>query len=351
MTDQIISEIQGKAGILTLNRPKAINALNLEMVLELTRVLKDWEHEDSVQLVIFKGAGDRGLCAGGDIAMLYRDALEDGTEGVEFWREEYQLDYLISRYTKPTVAIMNGIVLGGGIGIAGHCSHRVVTDDTRVGMPEVNIGFSPDVGGSRLLANAPDNLGRHLAYTAGHVGPAEAIDTGFADYYVPKEQIEKLINALAENGVDDIAKYAEEIGQGFGVNRDEMVDVYSAPTIEDILKRLEDLASDKGAEHWAADALKRIRRNSPLGLKVTEYSLNLNGGATVEETLTNDFWMSAHFQRDPDFAEGVRAQIIDKDRNPQWNCATLESVSSRKVKSFFTPIDKPGFEPPQFQAV
>lgn len=351
MTDQVLSSIKGKAGIITLNRPKAINALNLEMVLEITRVLQDWENNPTVELVIFQGAGDRGFCAGGDIAMLYHDALANGTEGVEFWRKEYQLNYLISRYAKPTVAMMNGIVLGGGIGISGHCSHRVATDDTRVGMPEVNIGFSPDVGGSRLLANAPDNLGRHLAYTAGHVGAAEAIDTGFADHYVPQSAIEELLEALTQNGIAAIEEFSEHIGPGFGNDREEMVAVYSATTIEDILENLENLAASKDAKHWSADALKRIRRNSPLGLKVAEHSMNINGGTTVQETLTNDFWMSAHFQRDPDFAEGVRAQIIDKDRNPQWNCSTLDSVSSEKVRSFFTPINAAGFEPPAFDEI
>jgi len=338
----VLSEINGRAGVITLNRPKAMNALNLDMIRQMRRVLDDWAGDEAVDLVIVRGAGERGLCAGGDIATLYRDALEGGGEGATFWKEEYELNHAISTYPKPYVPLMTGIVLGGGIGISAHGSHRVVTDDSRIGMPEVGIGYSPDAGGSHLLSRAPEGLGRHLAYTALHVGAAEAIDTGFADVYVPQERLGALVEKLCETGdAEAVREFARETGPGFGADRPEMAEVYSAADASEVLARLE--ASDS---EWAAEAAKAMRRNSPLGIRVTEESLNRNLVLDLAGTLTQEFWMSLKMQRHPEFAEGIRAQIIDKDRNPSWEYASLDDVPADVVSAVFEPVD--GAVPPSF---
>ncbi|AWB83708.1 enoyl-CoA hydratase/isomerase family protein [Corynebacterium liangguodongii] len=343
MTTEILNEVRGHAGILTLNRPQALNALTLEMIREARRVVDGWAADDAVELVVIRGAGERGLCAGGDVAALYRDAIAGGHEGETFWREEYELDYTIAAFPKPVVALMSGIVLGGGVGISAHASHRVVTDDSRVGMPEVGIGYSPDAGGSYLLSRAPDGLGRHLAYTALHVGAAEAIDTGFADVFVPSGSLDGLVDTLCETGDPGvIAEFSREIGPGFGTERGEMVEIYGdAHDPVEILARLDGCHSE-----WAAKAAKVMRRNSPLGIRVTQRSLERNLSLDLAGTLTQEFWMSLNMQRHPEFVEGIRAQVVEKDRSPKWTYASLEDVPTDLPDSMFEPISGP--TPPDF---
>ncbi|MDO4686854.1 MAG: enoyl-CoA hydratase/isomerase family protein [Corynebacterium sp.] len=332
----ILTEIRGKAGIITLNRPQAMNALNLEMVREMAAALDAWRDDPSVELVIVRGAGERGLCAGGDVITLYHDAQARGLEGAEFWTEEYRLNLDISEYPKPYVALQTGIVLGGGIGISGHGSHRIVTDDTRVGMPETGIGFVPDVGGSYLLNQAEDHLGTHLALTGVHVGPAEAIACGLADMYVPADQLEALVEALCERGVETLSEFAVDVPPAFGDDRAEMARVYAAETVEEILALL-----DASQSAWAADAARRIRRNSPLALKVTLESLRRARSQTLAEALETEFRVSMNMQRGTEFIEGVRAQLVDKDRTPRWAHATLEDVTPDMVEAMFGPVDDP----------
>ncbi|AKK04117.1 enoyl-CoA hydratase/isomerase family protein [Corynebacterium epidermidicanis] len=340
MTDQLLSEVRGNAGIITLNREKAINALTHEMVLEMTKVLDGWHDDPAVKLVIVRGAGERGLCAGGDVAALYDDALADGTAGAEFWADEYGLNLMISDYPKPYVAIMNGLVLGGGVGISAHGSHRIVTDSTKLGMPEVGIGFAPDVGGSWLLAHAPDNLGFHYGLTGAHEGGAQAIEAGLADYFVPDELIETLVADLCASGVvGDIEKHAVQPARGFGPDRVEMARVYDAESVEEILANL-----DASQAEWASDAAKRIRRNCPLALKVTFASISGAREKTLAEALQQEFRISCNMQRGTEFVEGVRAQLIDKDRNPQWNPSSLGEVEPEEMARMLGPVDDPRVE-------
>lgn len=332
----IRSEIKGHAGIITLDRPKALNALSHEMALDIERTLLDWREDERVKLVIVRGAGDRGLCAGGDVAALREDALNDGQAGADFWRDEYRLNLLISQYPKPYVAIMNGIVLGGGVGISAHGSHRIVTDSTRLGMPETGIGFCPDVGGSWLLGHAPHNLGIHYGLTGIHESGAQAIEAGMADYLVPDSKIEALIADLCESGqVGDVEKHAQELAVGFGPDRADFERIYGAESVEAILELL-----DAHDSEWATDAAKRIRRNSPLALKVTLESIRRARELTLADALKQEYRVSCHMQKNPDFAEGVRAQIIDKDRQPKWQPATLEDVTQAMVEAAFAPLEK-----------
>ncbi|MEL4358227.1 MULTISPECIES: enoyl-CoA hydratase/isomerase family protein [unclassified Luteococcus] len=340
---EVLTEVRGKAGVITLNRPKAMNALNQNMVDVLAQVLEQWRDDDQVSLVILAGAGERGLCAGGDVVSLYRDALANGTDGAKFWADEYALNLVISNYPKPYVAIMNGIVLGGGIGVSAHGSHRIVTDDTRVGMPETGIGFVPDVGGSHLLTHVPSHLGTHLALTGQHVGPGEAIECGLADVYVPQDQLATLVEQLCETGDAGLVQgFAQPAPTGFAAEHDDVEQVYSQETVEEILAALDELGQD-----WAADAAKRIRRNSPLALKVTLESLRRAKGQSLAEALDTEFRVSVNMQRGHEFVEGVRAQLVDKDRNPQWQPATLDEVGPDGVAAVFAPITDERITEPQ----
>ena len=337
MTDSLLITRQGRAGIITLNRPKTLNALDLEMIQGMKQALKDWENDDEVALVIVRGAGDRALCAGGDIANLYKDP----ELGKVFFKEEYELNHAIASYPKPYVALMKGIVLGGGVGISSHGSHRIVTETTRLGMPEVGIGFAPDAGGSYVLAQSPDRLGRHLAYTAIHVGAAEAIDLGFADHFVSEEQLDQLVEALAETGdVAQIESFVGDAGESFDGAREKMVDVYSADTVEETLNSL-----DRLEDEWAVKAAQKMRAHSPLSLKVAELLLDRAATGTLGDALTTEYWMALNMRTDGDFVEGVRAQIIEKDRNPQWKHSSIEEVDADLAVKI---LDRRGDNGPEF---
>ena len=188
MTAPVLSHVDGHAGHLVLNRPKAINALTHEMVTIIRGILAEWATDPAVQTVVLSGSGERGLCAGGDIVSIYHDGIAGGTASTDFWADEYRLDAEIASYPKPFVAIMDGIVLGGGIGLSAHADVRVVTERSKIGMPETGIGFFPDVGGTYLLAHSPGELGTHLALTSGRLNAADAILTGLADVHVPAER-------------------------------------------------------------------------------------------------------------------------------------------------------------------
>ena len=342
MTEKVLVSKAGHAGIITLNRPTALNALDLEMIRALSQTLKEWASDDDIALVVIRGAGDRAFCAGGDIAALYADA----ELGPVFFKEEYELNHLIASYPKPYVPLMKGVVLGGGVGVSSHGSHRIVTNSTRLGMPEVGIGFAPDAGGSYILANSRDRLGYHLAYTAVHVGAAEAIDLGFADYYVTDDKLDELVEVLASSGdVTEIEKFASDPGESFADDRAEMVDVYSADSVEETLKRLQDLSEGKPDDHWSVKAAKKISNHPPLSLKVTELLLERASVGTLGEALTTEYWMSLNMRQDGDFLEGVRALIIEKDKNPKWSHSHLQDVDAGAVLEI---LDRRGPNGPKF---
>src|SRR5215208_8139004 len=201
-SDEILTFVDGGVGLLTLNRPKAINSLTHSMVSEMHKTLTAWEHDDAVRTVVVEGAGDRGLCAGGDLVMLHHSASGDGSEARQFWYDEYVLNAQIGRFSKPYVALMDGIVMGGGVGISAHGSLRVVTETTKMAMPEVGIGFIPDVGGTLILSRAPGLLGLHAALTGAPFGAADAIAMGFADHFVPHDTLGEFKQAVIADGID-----------------------------------------------------------------------------------------------------------------------------------------------------
>ncbi|MBB1254478.1 enoyl-CoA hydratase/isomerase family protein [Streptomyces sp. OF3] len=328
-------ERRGRAGYLTLNRPRALNSLNHHMVRRLTEALTAWRADDSVEVVVVSGAGERGLCAGGDIRAIREDARSGGEASLAFWRDEYRLNALVASYPKPYVALMDGIVMGGGVGVSAHGRVRVVTERSRVAMPETGIGFVPDVGGTWLLAHAPGELGTHLALTARAVGAADAVLCGLADHHVPADRLPELRDALAEERPDRaLARFATEPAPGELAGQREWIDrCYAVDRVEDVLAAL--LAADLPE---AKEAAEHIHAKSPTSLKVTLRALRQArrlGG--LEEALEQEFRVSSAALRSPDLVEGVRAQIVDKDRSPRWSPPTLREVTDEDVAAFFAP--------------
>lgn len=332
----VLVDRRGRAGFLTLNRPRAINALNLEMVRMLTVALSAWRVDPRIQTVVITGAGERGLCAGGDIVSIYQDAIGGGDSSELFWREEYTLNALIARYPKPIVVIQDGIVLGGGIGISAHASHRIVTETSKLGMPETGIGFVPDVGGTWLLARSPGEAGTHLALTAGSVGPADAILLGLSDSFITSADIPSLLTALETDKVTDaVARFASTPPAGVLAGYDWLDDVYRGADLSEIVNRLEASASPA-----ARAAFEAISTKSPTALAVTLASLRRAADAeSLEDVLRQEFRVSLRCLKEPDLAEGIRAQVIDKDRNPAWVPAAIGDVEPAHVAAFFAPLD------------
>lgn len=329
----VIVEKRGRVGHLTLNRPKAINALTYEMVGIIQTALDEWVTDEDVQTVLLTGSGERGLCAGGDIVSMYYDAKAGGNESAEFWRAEYILNATIANYPKPYVAIMDGIVLGGGIGLSAHGNIRVVTEKSKVGMPETGIGFLPDVGGTFLLSRTPGETGTHLALTAGSIRAGDAIALGLADYYVLSEKLDELIAGLETSDAKDLlGKLAESAPESSLVaDRDWIDSCYAGDDLATIVQRLRE--HESVSAHKAADT---IDTKSPTSCAVTLRAIrNAAEFYTVEEALNQEYRLALGFHASAEFVEGVRAQVIDKDRNPQWNPPSISALTGDLIDSFF----------------
>ncbi|WP_282204585.1 enoyl-CoA hydratase/isomerase family protein [Kitasatospora fiedleri] len=336
-TEEVLVQREGRTGLIVLNRPKALNALTHAMVRRIAGALDDWERDDRVTTVVVTGAGGRAFCAGGDIVAIHR-AATGGDPGAaeEFWRDEYRLNARIARYPKPYVAVMSGIVMGGGVGVSAHGSVRIVTGTTRIAMPETGIGFVPDVGGTYLLALAPGELGTHLALTAGSADAGDALLCGLADHYVPAERLPALLDDLAELSVHDaLARYAAPAPPAdLGRHREWIDHCYAAGTVEEILHRLRN-----SGEATARQAADRITANSPSAVKATLTALRrARALGPLEAVLDQEYRTSCAALTTPDLAEGIRAQVIDKDRAPRWNPATLEAVTPAAAARYFAPL-------------
>jgi enoyl-CoA hydratase len=315
----------GRAGRITFTRPKALNALSHQMALALRRALDDWRDDADVALVIVDAEGDRAFCAGGDIAAVYQ-AGRDGDHriGRDFFRDEYLMNAAIADYPKPIAAFMQGFVMGGGVGVGGHASHRIVGDSTQIAMPESGIGLIPDVGGTWLLARAPGRLGEYLALTGTRMGPGDAIHAGFADAYLPEAEWPALIATLEQTG-DVSAIRGRTPPPAPLASRD--LNAFGKDDFAGIIAALEAAGDD--------EALRPIRRNSPLsmaaGLAMVRAARN---DARMQESLAREYRFTHRATEMGDFLEGVRAQIIDKDRNPQWSA----DASPAHVAAMLAPL-------------
>ncbi|MCX4678846.1 enoyl-CoA hydratase/isomerase family protein [Streptomyces sp. NBC_01433] len=333
--EHVLLRTEGRAAHLTLNRPKALNALTHTMVRRIDAALTVWEHDPAVETVIITGAGERGLCAGGDIRSIYEDVRAGNTASAGFWRDEYRLNARIAHYPKPYVAMMDGIVMGGGVGVSAHGSVRIVTERSRIAMPETGIGFVPDVGGTYLLALAPGELGTHLALTGARIGAGDALLCGLADHFVPSADLPRLLGDLATRPVRDVLpSYVREAPPGELAGHRPWIDAcYRAGTVEEILVRLRAHGSRAAAE--SADTLVA---KSPTALKVTLAALHrARRLGPLERVLEQEYRISCAALASHDLAEGIRAQVIDKDRSPHWTPATLAEVSGADVARYFAP--------------
>lgn len=338
-TPEVLVERRGRLGLITLNRPRTINALTHGMVRIVSGALEQWRDDPDVRTVAIVGAGERGLCAGGDVVSLYRDVTQgDGLGAAAFWRDEYALNAAIAAYPKPYVAIQDGIVLGGGIGVSAHGSHRVVTERSRLGFPEVTIGFVPDVGATWLLARAPGELGTRLALTAESVGAADAILVGFADSYVRSDRIPTLLAALElEDAATAIALLEEEPPAGILADERAWTDrAFAADTVAKVI----DSVRSSGAATASAVA-DTIDAKSPIALAVTLQSLRrARTLPSLQAALRQEYRVSRHASATHDFAEGIRAQLVDKDRDPHWMpSAHAEGTDAAVAAYFAAPLD------------
>jgi enoyl-CoA hydratase len=339
-SDEVLSRVDSGVGLITLNRPKAINSLNQRMVDALGAVLTRWESDDAVRAVVLSGAGERGLCAGGDVVAVYDSARKDGVDVRRFWRDEYLLNGQIGRFGKPYVSLMDGIVMGGGVGVSAHANTRVVTDTSKVAMPEVGIGFVPDVGGAFLLSRAPGALGLHAALTGAPFSGSDAIAMGFADHYVPHGELDAFTAAIVADGVESaLARHAvEPPPSALAAQRDWIDECFSGDTVQDIVRALR-AHKGPGAEP-AREAADLIATRSPIAVSVALRAVRRAAKLeTLEDVLIQDYRVSSASARSHDLVEGIRAQIIDKDRNPKWSPATLAAVTAADVDAYFKPLE------------
>lgn len=342
-TDDILIRTEGRAGRITLNRPKALNSLTYPQVLRITEALEAWTVEPAVQLVILDGAGGRALCAGGDIRAMYDSAQEGSGFARRFWADEYRLNASIGRYPKPYVALMDGIVMGGGIGLAGHASHRIVTERSQLAMPETTIGLVPDVGGSWLLSRAPGEIGVYLGLLGHRMGAADALYAGFADYHVPSAKLPELVAGLVRPGPAP-AEVIEALTIPPGTSelrqrRDQIDSLFGHDSVEAIRAALEEAGTE-----WAAQRLADLATRSPKALKLALKSIReARGVFSLAEALRIEYRLTSRLFEDGEFIEGVRALIVDKDRAPKWNPPRLEDVTPEMVTGYFAPLP-PGEE-------
>ena len=336
-SDEVLTRVDGRVGFITLNRPRAINSLTHTMVTAMDAVLRDWADDDAVEAVVVTGAGERGLCAGGDVVALYHSAKAGGAEARRFFFDEYRLNARIGRYPKPYVAVMDGIVMGGGVGISGHGSVRVATETCKIAMPEVGIGFIPDVGGTYLLSRAPGGLGLHAALTGAPFGAGDAIVMGFADHYVPHADLEAFTAALVTDGVRAaLGAFSRDAPPSPLADQRDWIDpCYAGDSVGDIVAALRD--RDEGPANDAADL---ITTRSPVALAVTLAAVRRAATLkSLEDVLVQEYRVSCASLRSHDFVEGIRAQLVDKDRNPRWSPSTIAAVTADDVAQYFIPAD------------
>jgi enoyl-CoA hydratase len=324
MNGEILFTRIGRAGVVTLNRVAALNALNRSMCVALHRQLQDWAMDDDVEAVIVEGAGDRAFCAGGDVVGLHGFGRAGSPEWEGFFHDEYRMNQAIAHYSKPYVALVDGISMGGGVGISVHAPFRVATERTLFAMPETGIGLIPDVGGTHALPRFPGEFGTWAGLTGARVKGGDCVAIGYCTHYVPSEQIPTLKERLAhshESVAEVLATFDSDPGPlTLPALRDGIDYLFAEDEVEDILLKLD------GGDGWAREQAATIRRMSPTSLKLTLHGLRQGARATIEEALRLEYRMVCAIKHGHDFFEGVRAQLIDKDRKPSWSPATLEAV-------------------------
>jgi len=338
MTDEVLFERRGALGLITLNRPKALNALTHEMCLAMKAQLDQWARDDTVKTVVIRGTGERAFCAGGDIRALYDSGKAKTPYALEFYRDEYRLNATIKHFPKPYVALMHGIVMGGGVGVSVHGSHRVVNETVTFAMPETGIGLFPDVGGSYFLPRLPGEIGMYLALTGERLKTADCVYAGIATHFVPGHATEELVAALQEGTEPDLVlrSFAGNPGAAPLADIRESIDrCFSEDSLDGVIVALDSDGSD-----WAKATLATLRKKSPTSLKVTFRQIREGARLGFDECMRMEYRMVHGIVAGHDFYEGVRAVILEKDNAPDWQPAGLAHVTDADVASYFAPISK-----------
>ena len=330
--DTLIASRDGRIGRILLNRPRALNALDLEMIRGMVKALNDWRDDPHVHAVVIEGAGDRAFCAGGDVRALRDGQLSgDRTEVEAFFSEEYALNLAIATYPKPFVALIDGICMGGGIGVSVYGPYRVATEHASFGMPETAIGFFPDIGGTYFMPRLPGEMGNYLGLTGLRISGADAVHAGFGTHYVPRARLADLSAALAKEGVSALARFAETLpAYSLEDHRAAIDRCFGAATVLEMAHRLETIDAE-----WSKAALKALRTVSPSALCWTLEALRRGANMTLPQALDAEFLLTRTTMAHPDFVEGVRALVVDKDRQPKWQPARIEDVLPADTAAMF----------------
>lgn len=339
---------RGSLGLVRLNRPKALNALTLGMCDAMSAQLDRWAADSAVQAVLVRGAGDRAFCAGGDIRKLYEEGKAGGSYPFDFFKAEYRTNAKIKRFPKPYIALMDGIVMGGGVGFSVHGTRRIVTENTVFAMPETGIGMFPDVGGSYFLPRCPGQIGMYLALTGARIKAADAIYCEVGDMQVPSARLDQLVEALAGADLSGGLYTIDAIAHRFAVDAEAaplashraLIDhVFSETSVEGILHRLA-----SAPDIFAAETLAVLRTKSPTSMKISFAQLRRGMDLSMDECMRLEWRIANRIMAGHDFYSGVRALIIDKDNRPAWQPAMLEDVQVEDIARYFAPL--PGNELP-----
>ena len=350
MTQDVICEVRGAVGLVTLNRPKALNALTLEMIRVLDPQLKAWAADPAIRAVVVRGAGDRAFCAGGDVRAVWesgwamRRGEGDGALTRDFFREEYILNRRIKRFPKPYIALLDGIVMGGGVGLSVHGSHRITTETTLFAMPETGIGLFPDVGGTYFLPRLPGQLGTYLALTGARLRAGDLHYLGIGTGHVPSDRLEALVEDFVTSdwSVEDPGKLADDLTARHEMQvdeptlpglRDTIDRCFAFDTVEEILASL----AREGTE-WADRTARELQTMSPTSLKVSLAQMRRGALLDFDDALRLEYRMTQAVMTGHDFYEGIRAVLVDKDRTPRWQPAELSQVSGDDVERHFAPL-------------
>jgi enoyl-CoA hydratase len=338
ITQTVLSRIEGKVGRLSLNRPRAIHALDLDMVLAMTASLIEWLHEPQVEVVILDHADGRGFCAGGDVVSLATSTQGTGAAARDFFFNEYRLNHLLFTYPKAIAVFMDGVTMGGGVGISRPCRYRIATDRTLFAMPETSIGFFPDVGGGWHLSRLLGRLPQFLALTGARLDGAECFALGLATHYVAHEDVEQLKADIARDPdrIDAYLAHAQAAPPPARIkeNRDKICRLFAAETLEGIMA---DLAADPS--EWAQKEHASLRRKCPTACKASLRLLEESAGMRdFAGEMGMEYALTVRISARPDFAEGVRAMLVDKDNDPKWQPATPEEVTDEMIDALFAPL-------------
>lgn len=331
---------EGAAALITLDRPRALNALNTAMRERLAQAFPRFARDPQVYCVVLRSTSEKAFCAGGDVRELTAWAREDMAKARKALADEYSLNWLHECFSKPTISLINGAVMGSGVGISLYGTHRVAGERYKFAMPETAIGLFPDVGVAHALARMPDEIGTYLGLTGRVIGRADALVLGLATHCIPAAAFPEITAALVDADPVDPLLDARHVDPGPGeiaTRRAVIARCFSSATVAEILSRLEAVSgSDR---EWAVEVARELRTRSPLSLAVTLRHIRQAGGATLRETLQVDYRLACRFLGDHDFHEGVRAVLVDKDGAPRWRPASIEDVTSGMVEAYFTAMD------------